>query len=58
MSDKNWPKRPDGSNKTVGEMTPEEKRAAFQGAAQRVKAELEHPATQKAIKDFLDGKVQ
>ena len=30
-----WPKHEDGTNKTVGEMTPDEKRAVFLLAAER-----------------------
>lgn len=31
----NWPKRPDGSNKTVGEMTADERRAVMSAARER-----------------------
>jgi hypothetical protein len=53
MTKDNWPKRPDGSNKTVGEMTPAEKREQFAKAAKRVQAEFEDPAMQKAVGDYL-----
>lgn len=35
MSD--WPKHPDGTNKMVGEMDPEEKRRVLREAAERYK---------------------
>lgn len=52
MSD--WPKRPDGSNKTVGEMTREERSAVFKAATARLKAEFEHPKVQDAIARILN----
>lgn len=33
-----WPTRPDGTNKTMGEMTPEERREQWAGAVDRYKA--------------------
>jgi hypothetical protein len=33
-----WPKRPDGSNMTLGEMSPEDRRAQLKAAAERFKA--------------------
>jgi hypothetical protein len=48
-----WPKHADGTPKKVGEMTRDEARTCFADAAQRVKAELEAPAVQKAISDLL-----
>jgi hypothetical protein len=49
-----WPKRPDGSNKTMGEMTPAERRAQFTAACQRLKAEFERPEVQAALQAALD----
>jgi len=43
MSDENWPKRPDGSNKRVGEMTLDEKRRVFTNACNALKPEFEDP---------------
>lgn len=40
-----WPKRPDGSNMTMGEMTPEQRRAQWKAAVLRVKAKCERPGT-------------
>lgn len=37
----NWPKHPNGENKTVGEMTEEERRAVFKAAAERFAARNE-----------------
>jgi hypothetical protein len=42
MSD-NWPKHADGSNKSIGQMTPEERRAVFSAAGKRLQAEMEDP---------------
>lgn len=50
-----WPKRPDGTNKTMGEMTPEERREQFEAAAQRLKAELESPEMQRVIAESIPG---
>ena len=50
-----WPKRPDGSNMTIGEMTPEQRREQFRRSVLRIKAEFEHPATQAKIQAVLDG---
>ena len=47
-----WPKRPDGTNKTMGEMTPEERREQMEAAVLRLKAELEHPKMQEAMREF------
>lgn len=35
MTASTWPTREDGTNKTVGEMTPEEKRGVFLATAER-----------------------
>lgn len=51
----NWPKREDGSNKTVGEMTSEEKREVFKASAARLKAEFENPLIQEKLKHALNG---
>lgn len=51
MSD--WPTRPDGSNMTVGEMTPEQRRAVFAAAVQRTKAHFERPEVRAGIAAVL-----
>jgi hypothetical protein len=53
MTKTEWPKRPDGSNKTMGEMTSEERRVQFAAACQRVKAEFEHPKMQEMFQRVL-----
>lgn len=50
-----WPSHPDGRRKTVGEMTPEERKAQFKDAAHRVKETMEAPAMRQAIQEFVDG---
>jgi hypothetical protein len=50
-----WPKHPDGSNKRVGDMTPEERRAVFKAAGIRLKAELERPEVQERVAHVLNG---
>lgn len=50
-----WPKHPDGTNKRVGDMTPEEKRAVFQAATLRLKAEFEQPDMQAKMAAVLNG---
>lgn len=52
MSD--WPKRPDGSNMSIGEMTPEDARRVMREAAERFKAKFEDPAHQARIQAVLD----
>ncbi len=49
-----WPTRADGQNKTVGEMTPEERREVIAAAAQRVKAQFEAPKAQAAFSRLLN----
>jgi hypothetical protein len=53
MSD--WPKRPDGSNMTVGEMTPEDARRVTREAAERLKAQFADPARKARIQAVLDA---
>lgn len=36
----NWPKREDGTNKTIGQMTRDERREQFAASANRIKAEM------------------
>lgn len=43
-----WPTRPDGSNMTMGEMTPEQRRAQWKAAAIRWRARGEQPAAPEA----------
>ena len=40
-----WPKREDGSNKSLGEMTPEERRAQLKAAVERFKVKHAQAAT-------------
>jgi hypothetical protein len=42
----NWPKHSDGTNKTMGEMTSEERREQWKKGAERLKKELESPKKQ------------
>lgn len=49
-----WPKRPDGSNMTIGEMTPQQKREQFGAAALRVEAEFRTPSMRAAIARALE----
>jgi hypothetical protein len=51
----NWPKHPDGRNKTMGEMTPEESRAVIAASCARLKAEFEHPVMQEKLAAVLSG---
>lgn len=51
----NWPKRANGTNKTIGEMTRDEKDAVFAGAAARLRAEMEDPAHQAAVQRVLEN---
>jgi len=50
-----WPTRPDGSNKTVGEMTPAERKQVFTDAAARLKDQFEHPAFRAALAKLEAG---
>lgn len=49
-----WPKRRDGSNKTLGEMTPEERRTQFVEACEKLRPEIESPEMRTALEVF-DG---
>lgn len=40
MTDADWPKRPDGSNKSVGEMTPAERERVMRASVDRLKPEF------------------
>ena len=51
-----WPKRPDGTNMTMGEMTPEQRREQWRLAAKRVKGEFEQPAVKEKLNAILDGR--
>jgi hypothetical protein len=50
-----WPMHPDGRQKKMGEMTPEERKAQFKDAVQRVKTTMETPAMRQAIQEYVDG---
>lgn len=40
-----WPKRTDGSNMRMGEMTKEQRRAAITDAVRKLQVELDDPAS-------------
>ena len=44
-----WPTHPNGENKKMGEMTPEERRACVKASVSRLKAEFENPKNQEAL---------
>jgi hypothetical protein len=50
-----WPTRPDGTNKTFGEMTREEQRVQMKAAGRRLEAEFAEPARQAALAAFMNG---
>lgn len=49
-----WPKHPDGSNKTIGEMTPEEARPLLRAAFLRSKIGEVVPHLASAFADYCD----
>jgi len=49
-----WPKRPDGSNMTMGEMTAEQRLVQWRAAATRFKAEIEQPHVQAQIARIMN----
>jgi hypothetical protein len=49
MTESTWPKHPDGRNKKMGEMTADERRAQWKGAADRAKAYFEQPVVKAGI---------
>lgn len=51
----NWPKRDDGTNKTIGEMTAEERRAAFSASVERLRAEFSNPHVIAGISAVLES---
>lgn len=53
MTDDNWPKRADGSNKSVGEMTKDEARQVFRDAGKRLEAEFNRPAVKAQLARIL-----
>lgn len=53
--DSGWPKRADGSNMTMGEMTPEQRRHQMKLAAERAKKRFENPAMADKIAAAIDG---
>lgn len=55
MRDPNWPKHEDGRLKKIGEMTQDEARGVFKASAQRIKAEIEHPAMQRLFGEIHRG---
>ena len=50
-----WPKRADGENKTIGEMTEEERRLILRAAYLRSKLGALAPATKDAFKEPTIG---
>lgn len=48
-----WPTREDGTNKRVGEMTPEERKEVFATAAKRTQQHFERPDIQAGLKEML-----
>lgn len=50
-----WPTRADGTNKTVGEMTPDERRRVFAEAAARLQREFSDPLVQQKLAAALRG---
>ncbi len=54
MSD--WPKRLDGSNMSVGEMTQEQRRAAFKDAAQLALRYFARPEVKAGIAAVMESK--
>jgi hypothetical protein len=50
-----WPLHADGRPKKIDEMTPDERKALFKDAAQRVNATMEATAMREAIREFVDG---
>jgi hypothetical protein len=50
-----WPKRADGTNKTIGEMTEEERRPILRAAYLRSKLAALMPATRDAFKEPTIG---
>lgn len=48
-----WPKRADGSNMTIGEMTREQAREQFRLAGWRLKRSMEGPEMQKRMAEIL-----
>jgi len=53
MSD-NWPKHPDGTNMTVGEMSEADRKRIMREAAKRFKARCDGSEAHKKISDALD----
>lgn len=54
QNDDNWPKRPDGTNKTMGEMSREEQREQWRKSAQRVGREFSDRVTVEHIPGKAD----
>ena len=55
----NWPKDENGNplpNVPFGKLSAEHQRLVMKQAIAKVKAEFEHPAHQKAMSDWLNGK--
>jgi len=52
-----WPKHLDGTNKKIGEMTPDEQRAVAGSAAAKIQVELNTPGhlTRRAVEKILIG---
>lgn len=55
MADDNWPKREDGENKTIGEMTEEERRPILRAAFLRSKIGARFQEYKDAFKEPTIG---
>lgn len=53
MSD--WPRRPDGSNKTIGEMSPDEQDRVTRDAGKQLEREFAQPAVKAGIAEVLNA---
>lgn len=58
MNRDNWPMRPDGTRKTMGELSPEQQKAILREVCAKLKAELESPPAQAFFRAFLNDKPQ
>lgn len=59
MADENWPKHPDGRNKKIGEMTPEERERVTAAVSRKLQAELDDPTStfRRRLEAILTGPV-
>lgn len=52
----NWPKHPDGTNMTVGEMSEEDRRRIMREAAERYKARSDGSEAHAKLSEIIDRK--